>query len=253
MYKKITKLFFYLIIYSFFGYCLESIVAIVTMGVIESRQSFVYGPFCVIYGIGAIILIYFLSKYSNSSIKLFLFGMILGSSIEYFGSLIGEKILGFIWWDYSNMFLNINGRTSLFYSICWGLISIFLIRFIHPKINFLYEYLTQKINYFTPIIYSVFVLFLADAFISSLALNNFYNKSIKNYNIGTPIELSYLENFSQLYENTNIKEFIDSNFNNEKMIKTYPNILIPTISGEYLSMRLFINDVKPYYYKVFNK
>ena len=35
----------------------------------------------------------------------------------------------------SNMFFNINGRTSLFYAICWGIISIFLINFINPNID----------------------------------------------------------------------------------------------------------------------
>lgn len=124
MNKKLTKILFYLIVYSFLGFCLETIVGIFTKGVIESRQSFVYGPFCVIYGIGALVLIPILTKFRGKNLKLFFFGMILGSLVEYLGSFIGEKLLGFIWWNYSNMFLNINGRTSLFYAICWGIISI---------------------------------------------------------------------------------------------------------------------------------
>ena len=117
------------------GYCLESIVAIITKEVIESRQSFVYGPFCVIYGIGAIILISILSNFKNQNFKLFFLGMFIWCSVEYLGSFIGEKLLGFAWRNYSNMFFYIKGRTSLFYAICWGIISIFLINFINPNID----------------------------------------------------------------------------------------------------------------------
>ena len=82
MNKKLTKILFYLIVYSFLGFCLETIVGIFTKGVIESRQSFVFGPFCVIYGIGALVLIPILTKFKGKNLKLFFFGMILGSLVE---------------------------------------------------------------------------------------------------------------------------------------------------------------------------
>ena len=40
----------YFIIYSLLGYIVEVLYGMVTKGVIESRQSFLYGPFCGIYG-----------------------------------------------------------------------------------------------------------------------------------------------------------------------------------------------------------
>ena len=59
---SIWKLFAYFIIYSFIGYILETLFGIVTKGVWESRQSFLYGPFCGIYGSGAVIITLF-AKY----------------------------------------------------------------------------------------------------------------------------------------------------------------------------------------------
>ena len=36
----------YFIIYSIAGYLIETLFALVRYGVLESRQSFLYGPFC---------------------------------------------------------------------------------------------------------------------------------------------------------------------------------------------------------------
>ena len=47
------------IFYSIIGYVIESIFGIITKGVWESRQSFLYGPFCSIYGLGAVFIIIF--------------------------------------------------------------------------------------------------------------------------------------------------------------------------------------------------
>ena len=49
----------YFIFYSIIGYVIESIFGIITKGVWESRQNFLYGPFCSIYGLGAVFIIIF--------------------------------------------------------------------------------------------------------------------------------------------------------------------------------------------------
>ena len=46
---SIWRLFAYFIIYSFLGFLIETLFGLVTKGVIESRKSFLYGPFFGIY------------------------------------------------------------------------------------------------------------------------------------------------------------------------------------------------------------
>ena len=46
---SIWRVLAYFIIYSILGYLIETLFGLVTKGVIESRQSFLYGPFCAIY------------------------------------------------------------------------------------------------------------------------------------------------------------------------------------------------------------
>lgn len=43
---SIWRILAYFIIYSVLGYIIETIFGIITKGTWESRQSFLYGPFC---------------------------------------------------------------------------------------------------------------------------------------------------------------------------------------------------------------
>ena len=68
---SIWRIFAYFIVYSILGYIIETLFGIVTKGVWESRKSFLYGPFCAIYGLGAVIMIVFLHKYRKQYNTLF--------------------------------------------------------------------------------------------------------------------------------------------------------------------------------------
>lgn len=116
---SIWRVLAYFIIYSILGYLIETLFGLVTKGVIESRQSFLYGPFCAIYGLGAVIMIGLLQYFKKNNFTLFFGGFLIGSVVEYLVSLFGEMMLHVKWWDYSNMPLNINGRICVYFSIFW--------------------------------------------------------------------------------------------------------------------------------------
>ena len=46
---SIIRLLAYFVIYSVIGFVIETLFGLVTKGVIESRKSFLYVPFCAIY------------------------------------------------------------------------------------------------------------------------------------------------------------------------------------------------------------
>ena len=85
----------------------------------ELRRGVIYGPFSPIYGAGAVLIVYLLVKPNYSNIKTFLYGSILGGAFEYIISFLQETFTHTISWDYSNYFLNINGRTTIPYMIVW--------------------------------------------------------------------------------------------------------------------------------------
>lgn len=116
----------YFIIYSVAGFIIETIFGVLTKGVLESRKSFLYGPFCSIYGLGAVLMILPLQRFKKNNYTLFAAGFVIGSIIEYLVSLIGELIFHIKWWDYSDQILNLNGRICVLFSLFWGLLAIYL-------------------------------------------------------------------------------------------------------------------------------
>ncbi len=239
------KILIYFIIYSIGGFLLETIYAIFTKGMLESRQSFLYGPFCIVYGIAAICFIFLLKKYKNNNVKLFIYGLVLGCTIEYMSSYIGELLLHVKWWDYSNDFLNINGRTCLYYAVLWGFLSIVLVKYINPWLDKMIDFIIEKIsNKILKLAVSSITLFMiVDGIITCYALDAFLVRVANEYNIN--INGIDSKKVSDLY-------FVD-NFSNEKMMMTYPNMIIVNDKNEVVYLETVLSGVKNYYYKFGSK
>ena len=131
----IWRIFAYFIIYSIIGLIIETLFRLLTKGVIESRKSFVYGPFCAIYGLGASVMIACLKPLGKNDTAIFIGGILVGTITEYLVSFFGEIMLHVKWWDYSDLPLNINGRVCLLYSVMWGFLALFLMKIVNPYAN----------------------------------------------------------------------------------------------------------------------
>ena len=93
------------------GFLVETLWCLIKHGYIESRQSLVWGPFSVAYGMGAVVLTLALYKVKDAPVwKVFGVSFIVGTITEYICSLGQQIVFGSVAWDYSNMPLNINGR-----------------------------------------------------------------------------------------------------------------------------------------------
>lgn len=121
--ESFWRLATYFIIYSFIGYVLETIFGIITKGVWECRQSFLYGPFLGIYGVGALCIILFSKYFDKNNFTLFIGGYIIGSATEYMISFLTETFIHTQWWDYSNYILNLNRKNMLIVFYFLGLIN----------------------------------------------------------------------------------------------------------------------------------
>lgn len=146
--KKDLSILQYLIIYffayAFIGWLCETGYAIYELGGFVKR-GFLYGPICPIYGYGAIILIMFLSKYKNHSLKLFLIAGIVFSAFEYIVGFALDALFSAKWWDYSNEFFNLNGRISILFSFVWGVFALLFINYIHPFVKKQIDKLLDKL------------------------------------------------------------------------------------------------------------
>lgn len=233
------------------GYVIETLYGLLTKGVIESRQSMLYGPFCCIYGLGAICLLCIPKSAKKNNWTLFIAGFIIGSVVEYIVSWVGEVIFNIKWWDYSNFPLNINGRVCVYFSIFWGILTICLNKVINPTVDKVLGKVPIKILHVLTVIIMVFMGF--DFIISSFALKMFETRLIYNYNLEVQGAEDYYEKYLDIYQNNpGLKEFVDKVFSDEKMLKTFPNIKFTLQDGSILLVKDILTDIKPYYIKVFD-
>ena len=247
----IWRILAYFIIYSFLGYLIETTFAFLMYGVIESRQSFMYGPFCAIYGIGAVLMIIGLRYFNKNNYTLFLGGYIIGSILEYLISWLGELIIGTRWWDYSNKFLNINGRICLTYSIFWGLLAVYLMNALNPKIDKFIDWLEtklSKINYRT-IILTIIILMFIDSIYSALAENWVLTKVIVENNIVVSNKQEKINYYNRVYSNEKKKTFVDKYWTIEKVLMSYPNLTTFTEDGQKVYVKELYPKIHPYLYK----
>ena len=132
--QNVYNLVTYFIIYSFYGWTLESVYRS-----IKERKwintGFLHGPFCPIYGIGAIIMYVFLYRYRQNPILVFFAGFIVLSFWEYVVGAFLEKVFKTKYWDYSNVKFNLQGRICLSTSICWGVLGVVFVYLIQPGMS----------------------------------------------------------------------------------------------------------------------
>ena len=119
---KLACLFF---LGAFLGDIIETIFCRLTAGVWMSRSSLVWGPFSIVWGLGAVLLTALLYKYRHKSDGyIFLVGTVAGGAYEYFCSVFTELVFGTVFWDYSHIPFNLGGRINLLYCFFWGIAAV---------------------------------------------------------------------------------------------------------------------------------
>ncbi len=223
---SLHEILWYFIIFSIIGLLIETIYCYQTTGILESRKGLVFGPFCPIYGVGATFLIILLNNLKKHPIKLFIYGILIGSFLEYFLSFALECIYGTRFWDYSYLKIHLNGRIALTYSLFWGILSIFLIKILKPFIDKIFhKFMNTSTIYLDIIIFSflVFDMFATMYSISvykTRAINEYYNLPSKPYG--------------------RIEKFVNEHiFSNNYMKKSFPNLRFIDKDGN----EIFIKNV----------
>ena len=252
---SIQRLATYFIVYSVIGFIIETLFGVITKGTLESRQSVLYGPFCMIYGVGAVIMLVLLKFFNKNNNTLFWGGFIIGSVTEYVISFLGEALFSVVWWNYSEMPLNINGRICVFFSIFWGLLAIYLLSYVNPKIDKFINYLKKKVSIkkLRTILLVAIILIVLDNIVSSIALKLFYIRMIYKNDIAVENRQEIEQEYERIYANEWVNNIVNTFFSDEKVIRTFPNLKIVDANGEVKFFHSYLPDIQPYYYKFNNK
>ena len=202
--KKFYKLMYIFIISSICGYFIELIWSLVTKGIFINHSDVVIGPFNFAYGICGVALTLLLYKFKDESyLKIFILSFIGGSIIEYIMSWGMELVLGFTAWDYSDNFLNINGRICLLFSIFWGLLGILWIKILYPQ----FDKILNKIN---PKIYKILIICLTIFLLLDIIFTISAVIRAQNADKGIPPNNSY----ERFLDNTFNSKYLKNMFNN---------------------------------------
>lgn len=118
-------------LYAFLGWCMETVFATIKNKRFTNR-GFLHGPFCPMYGFGAVVIILFSGHIGSSYLVLYIICFLGASLIEYVTGFILEKLFNAKWWDYSDDPLNLQGRICITYSLLWGIFGVVIIKILHP-------------------------------------------------------------------------------------------------------------------------
>lgn len=200
------KIFWIFVIGSIFGFFAEMLYALVYTRALEIRKGLIYGPFIQIYGMGAVAYYILISKVQDPK-KAFFSGMLMGGILEYLCSFFQEIFFGTISWDYSHLFMNLNGRTSLLYCVYWGIIAIVYLKIVYPSFEKMEPWINKiGIRVFT-VFFMLFMMF--DITISCMAGNRQQERRQS-----MPASSSVDEFLDRMYPD----ELLDKIYNNKKEV-----------------------------------
>lgn len=169
--------FLLFIIYAFFGWVLEVVGKLIEQKKFINR-GFLVGPYCPIYGVGALLITFLFKKYTDDPIALFIMAIVVCGVLEYLTSYFMEKIFHARWWDYSQRKFNINGRVCLDTIIPFGLLGMFIMYVSNP---FLIEKLEQLPELALNILFWVLlIIYIADNIISTNVIS-YVGKTTKEF------------------------------------------------------------------------
>ena len=112
-------------IYSFLGWLFETVSASLKQKKFANR-GLVNGPFCVLYGITAVIITVGLQELTG--VWLFLFAMIYATVVEWIAGHLIELAFKERWWDYSNVKWNFDGYVCVPVSVFWGFLGYVIVK-----------------------------------------------------------------------------------------------------------------------------
>ena len=128
------ELVMWFLTYGMLGWLVESIYMSFCNKKLTNR-GFGRGPFCPIYGVGALTVFFLLRPYSENRVLLFFMGSFFATILEYLTALLMQKVFGEVWWDYNEKPFNYKGIICLESSIAWGFYTLFLFMFLQNTVE----------------------------------------------------------------------------------------------------------------------
>ena len=143
--QELYNVMLWFLLYSMLGWLLESCYMTICNRKLTNR-GFAKGPFCPIYGVGALTVYFALNSYANNKLLLFVLGAILATVIELITALLMQRIFGEVWWDYHEKPFNYKGILCLESTIAWGFYTLALFVVLQNVVTDIVNVIPMKIG-----------------------------------------------------------------------------------------------------------
>lgn len=173
------RFIYFFVIGAFAGWMLECFFKCITHN-FKRTPGILNTPFCILYGVGTLLLSLVISKVTDNFMMLFFLSMLILTIIEYITFILLNKIYDLKLWDYSDMEFKINEKVCLEFSVIWGLLGAVYIKYLLPLFNNLYNKYNGEIFKF--ILIGIMCIIAVDFVISSaILIKKKYNKRVTKY------------------------------------------------------------------------
>lgn len=140
-----AKLFSLFMIGCVFGVLTEGVFCLFTKGHWESHVVCIWGPFNILYGMGAVAFYVGAVKLRRQNIGLRVaIMMIAATALELICGMLLKNFLGMRAWNYSDVFMNYQGMICLPFSFVWGLAAL-VFCLLYPKISRMLKFAKGRI------------------------------------------------------------------------------------------------------------
>ena len=150
--KILSEYFLYFMMYSILGWIYEVFLEVVVYRWGFSNRGVLFGPYCTVYGVGALIFILclkglqkkriYLGKVLITPVLVFIGIVVIATAVELLASYIMEFTHGECLWDYTRFSFNFQGRIALNPSIRFGIGGMVFLYVLQP----LFERLTRRMG-----------------------------------------------------------------------------------------------------------
>ncbi len=132
-------------IYSMLGWLVESIYMSFCNRKITNR-GFGKGPFCPIYGVGALGAFFLFTPLKNKYFLIYVLGCIIATIFEYLVGRLMLHFLGEVWWDYSEKPFNFQGIICLESTLAWGVYALIIVHILHERLMVWMDRIDRKMG-----------------------------------------------------------------------------------------------------------
>ena len=201
------KLVWVFLVSALLGDVIETFYCGLVDGQWMNRSSVLYGPFSFVWGLGAAVLTVTLQGLAEKNDRyVFAAGFVVGGAYEYMCSVFTELVFGTVFWDYSDMPLNIGGRTNVLFCFFWGVLAVVWIKVVYPPMSKGIESLPALAGKILTWIVAFFM--VCNAVLTSTAMLRYNTRALR------PEPANAFE------------EFIDRQYSDQHIETRWPNMIV---------------------------